>query len=291
MNAARRSRQPLATCLVAAILLPAGIAPAWGQHTHHASSHPPTAPHATAPTVTETPREPLPVITPADRAAAFPELGEHVLHGTSIHSYWALDRLEAWDADQGGTGLGWEAQGWIGSDLNRLWVRSEGERLDGATGSSDVEVLYGRATARWWDAVAGVRHDFGAGPSRTYLALGVMGIAPYRLEVQATAYLGESGRSGVAAEAEYEMLFTNRLIGQWSVQGEMWNEADPELGTGSGLTAVEAGFRLRYELHRQFAPYIGLAWERAYGSTADLRRGRLADVDDTRIVAGLRIWF
>ena len=140
---------------------------------------------------TAEPREPIPVVTPTDRAAAFPDLDEHLMHGESINSYWALDRLEAWDADEDGTGMAWEAQGWVGSDLNRLWLRSEGERAGGSTESADVEVLYGRAIARWWDAVAGVRHDFafGGGPSRTYAALGVIGLAPYKFEVSATAYL------------------------------------------------------------------------------------------------------
>jgi len=242
---------------------------------------------------TAEPREPIPVVTPTDRAAAFPDLDEHLMHGESINSYWALDRLEAWDADEDGTGMAWEAQGWVGSDLNRLWLRSEGERAGGSTESADVEVLYGRAIARWWDAVAGVRHDFafGGGPSRTYAALGVIGLAPYKFEVSATAYLGESGQLGVGAEAEYEMLFTNRLIGQWLVEGEAWSKDDPAVGIGSGLSKVEAGFRLRYEFHRQFAPYVGVVWERAYGGTADFRRAESGDVDDTRIVAGVRIWF
>lgn len=242
---------------------------------------------------TAEPHEPIPVVTPADRAAAFQDLDEHLMHGESIHSYWALDRLEVWDADEDGTGVAWEAMGWVGSDLNRLWLRSEGERVGGSTESADVEVLYGRAIARWWDAVAGVRHDlgFGGGPSRSYAALGVIGLAPYMFEVSATAYLGESGQVGIGAEAEYEMLFTNRLIGQWLVEGEAWSKDDPEVGIGSGLSTVEAGFRLRYEFHRQFAPYVGVVWERAYGGTADQRRAQSGDIDDTRIVAGVRIWF
>jgi hypothetical protein len=96
---------------------------------------------------TAEPREPIPVVTPTDRAAAFPDLDEHLMHGESINSYWALDRLEAWDADEDGTGIAWEAKGWVGSDLNRLWLRSEGERAGGSTESADVEVLYGRAIA------------------------------------------------------------------------------------------------------------------------------------------------
>ncbi|MGY0633046.1 copper resistance protein B [Luteimonas sp. A478] len=258
---------------------------------HAAMGHQPGADQDLPPTAE--PHEPIPVVTPADRAAAFQDLDAHVMHGESINSYWALDRLEAWDADEHGTGMAWEAKGWIGSDLNKFWLRSGGERAGGTTESADVEVLYGRAIAPWWDAVAGVRHDlgFGGSPSRTYAALGLIGLAPYKFEVEATAYLGESGQVGLAAEAEYEMLFTNRLIGQWLVGGEAWSKDDPEVGIGSGLSTLEAGFRLRYEFHRQFAPYLGVAWERAYGGTADQRRARSAGVDDTRIVAGVRIWF
>ncbi|WP_024892293.1 copper resistance protein B, partial [Luteimonas huabeiensis] len=180
------------------------------------------------------PHEPIPAITAADRAAAFQGLDAHVMHGESINSYWSLDRLEAWDADEDGTGMAWEAN---------------------------------------------------------YAALGVIGLAPYKFEVEATAYVGESGQVGLGAEAEYEMLFTNRLIGQWLIEGEAWSKDDPAVGIGSGLSKVEAGFRLRYEFHRQFAPYVGVVWERAYGGTADQRRARSGDVDDTRVVAGVQIWF
>ena len=240
---------------------------------------------------TAAPRDPIPPVTPGDRAAAFPDVGGHAVHDTAIHSYWLLDRLETWDADDEGTGVGWEALAWIGTDLNRLWLRSEGERVGGTNESADVEVLYGRAIARWWDLVAGVRHDFGEGPSPTFAAVGVMGVAPYKFEVDATAYLGESGQTGIGLEAEYETLFTNRLIGQWLVGAEAWGQDDPERGIGSGLSTLEAGFRLRYEFHRQFAPYIGVVWERAYGGTADYRREQSDDIEDTRIVAGIRIWF
>src|SRR5690606_1585096 len=149
----------------------------------------------------------------------------------------------------------------------------------------------GRAIARWWDVVAGVRHDFGEGPSQTFAAVGVMGLAPYMFELDATAYLGESGQTGFGLEAEYETLFTNRLIGQWLVEAKAWREDDPMRGIGSGLSTLEVGFRLRYEFHRQLAPYIGVTWERAYGGTADYRREQFRNIEDSRVVAGVRIWF
>lgn len=236
------------------------------------------------------PREPIPAVTDSDRAAAFPDVAGHTVHDDGINWFALLNRLETWDADEGNA-IGWEGSGWVGTDLDRVWVRSEGESIDGSIESADVEVLYGRAIARWWDLVAGVRHDFGEGPSQTFAAVGVMGLAPYMFEVEATAYLGESGQTGLGLEAEYETLFTNRLIGTWLVEAEVWGQDDRKRGIGSGLSTLEAGFRLRYEFHRQFAPYIGVVWERAYGGTADYRREQRDDIEDTRVVAGVRIWF
>jgi copper resistance protein B len=240
---------------------------------------------ATAP-----PIDPIPPVTPADRIAAFPEVAGHTVHDNAIHSFWLLDRLETWNADAG-TGVGWEAMSWIGTDLDRIWLRSEGERVDGSTESADMEVLYGRAIAPWWDLVAGVRHDFGEGPSQTFAAIGVQGLAPYKFEFQATAYLGESGQSAANIEIEYDTLLTNRLILQWLAEADWYGKDDARRGIGSGLGTVEAGLRLRYEITRRFAPYVGIVRERAFGATADLRRAQFDDADDTRVVAGVRIWF
>ena len=242
------------------------------------------------PAASDAPREPIPVLTDADRAAAFAPLDGHATHDDRIVRFTQFNRLEASDGDHG-TGLSWEGSGWIGTDWHRLWLRSEGEREGGRTEAADLEVLYGRPVARWWDAVVGLRHDFQPGPSQTWLAVGVMGLAPQWFEVQATAYLGESGQVAARAEVEYEVLLTNRLILQPLVEVELHSEDDAERGIGSGLSTAEAGLRLRYEVTRKFAPYIGVAWERAYGGTADLRRAEGEDIDDTRLVAGVRFWF
>ncbi|MGH8076319.1 MAG: copper resistance protein B [Lysobacter sp.] len=236
------------------------------------------------------PRTPIPALTQADRIAAFPDVAGHAAHDNAIHSYWLLDRLEGWNADEG-TGLAWEAQSWIGTDLDRVWLRSEGERVDGITEAADLEVLYGRSITAWWDVVAGVRHDFGQGPSQTFAAFGVMGLAPYKYEVEATAYIGQSGQTAARVELEYDTLLTNRLILQSLAEAELYGKDDERRGIGSGLSTVEVGFRLRYEFTRKIAPYIGVVHERAFGGTADFRRDADHDVDDTRFVAGLRIWF
>ena len=241
--------------------------------------------HAGPPQVT-----PVPPVTQAERDAAFPDVHAHHLHGTSIQSYWLLDRLEVSDADNG-TALGWEAMAWVGGDIQRILLRSEGEAVDGRIEHGDLEVLYGRSVRPWWDVLAGVRQDVGEGPSRTWAAFGVQGLSPYKFEVAATAYIGQGGRTALRAEAEYDTLLTNRLILQWRAEANAYGKADPLAGIGSGLSTVELGARLRYEVTRQFAPYIGIEHNRAFGNTTDLRRASGHDVGDTRIVAGVRIWF
>ena len=240
----------------------------------------------------EMPREPIPTLTDADRAAAFPVLHTHDMsHGQSIHSLVLFNRLEAWDADPG-TGQAWEAQAWVGGDIHRLWLRSEGERQRGSTESANLEVLYGRSVSTWWDVVTGIRHDFSPGSSQTWAALGVQGMAPYKFEVSATAYLGESGQVAAEVEVEYELLLTNRLILQPLVGLSFNSRNDPARHVGAGLGKAEAGLRLRYELsNRRFAPYLGISHERLFGRTADFHRAETGGVRDTRVLAGLRFWF
>ncbi len=236
------------------------------------------------------PREPIPVLTAADRAAAVPPAHGHTVHDNSIQSFVMLDRLEGWNANPR-TGFEWDGSAWIGTDLNRLWLRSEGERIGGKLESADLQVLYGRSVATWWDVVTGIRHDFKPGASQDFVAFGVVGLAPYKFEVEATGYIGQGGQTAARFEAEYGTLLTNRLILQPLVEVNLYGKNDERRGIGAGLSTVEAGFRLRYEFTRKFAPYIGVVRERAFGRTADFRRDEGSDIDDTRIVAGLRLWF
>ena len=224
---------------------------------------------------------PVPALTDADRAAVHPPAHDHPVHDNTVHSKVLLNRLEAFDADHG-TGMEWEGQAWIGTDTDKLWLRSEGARIDGRTEASDLEVMYGRPIARWWDLVAGVRHDFKPGPSQDWAAIGIAGIAPWKFEVEATAYIGPSGRTSARIEAGYELLLTSRLILQPLVEANLNGQGDERRGVESGLSTVEAGLRLRYELHRKFAPYVGFVHAREFGDE---------DTSDTRVVAGVRVWF
>ncbi|GAB3751467.1 copper resistance protein B [Lysobacter olei] len=258
-------------------------------HAGHAA-HMTHAGHVGTPARPNEPITPIPVVTDADRVAAFPTLHKHMEHAPEFNWFVGVNRLEVWDADEG-RGEAWEASAWFGTDLNRLWLRSEGERVDGHTEAADVEVLYGRSVSAWWDVVGGVRQETRPGPSSTWAAFGVQGLAPYKFEVQATAYVGDGGRVEANVEAEYELLLTNRLILQPVVELDFAAKDDVERGVGSGLSKAEAGLRLRYEFTRRFAPYVGVVHERAFGRTADLRDADGEHVSDTRFVAGVRMWF
>ncbi|WP_295910662.1 copper resistance protein B [uncultured Xanthomonas sp.] len=251
----------------------------------------PTACHCRASANTSLPREPIPPITAADRAAAFPVLREHgMAHGAARTGYLLVDRLEGWD-NAHGSGQAWEARGWYGGDIDRLWLRSDGEREGGRTTDSSLELAYGRAISPWWDMLIGARQAFAPGSSQTSAAFGVQGMAPYKFEVSALLYVSEGGHANLHLEGEYDVLLTNRLILQPRLEAELAARDDPAHRTGSGLTTVEGGLRLRYEVTRWFAPYVGVEHVRSFGDTADLRRADGEAARETRWVAGLRFWF
>lgn len=236
------------------------------------------------------PRTPIPPLDDADREAARVPATAHGFSDNAIHGYLQLDRLEAEQADPD-KALAWESHGWIGTDLNRLWLRSAGDRHDGRTESASLDLLYGRSLSPWWDVVAGIRHDFKPGASQSLAAIGLQGLAPGRFEVALTAHVGERGQTLLQAEAEYELLLSNRLILQPALEVTAYGKPDASRGIGSGLNKVEAGLRLRYEITRRFAPYIGIVHERIYGGTAELHRDAGEPTHDTRFVVGLRSWF
>ena len=198
-----------------------------------------------------------------------------------------FDELELHGSDD----LNWDANAWFGYAFNKFAVRTEGERADGDTERAELQLLWTHSFARWWDVVAGARADFEPGSSRSWAAFGVQGLAPYRFYLEATAFVGENGDMAARFEGEYELLITNRLILQPQLELNWYGQSDPERRIGSGLSSVEAGLRLRYELRREIAPYVGLVRERLVGSTADFASAQGRDPDDTSLVAGIRLRF
>ena len=201
-----------------------------------------------------------------------------------------FDQLEAFHGKDG-NGQAWEVQGWYGNDSDKLWVRSEGERGRGRIEDGDAEVLWSHAVASFWNTQLGVRQDVGEGPARHWAAFGIEGLAPNWFGLEATAYLGPSGRTAARLRAEYELLFTQRLILQPEFELNAYGRSDPARRLGSGVSDARFGLRLRYEVRRQFAPYLGVAWIRRFGGTADVARGDRQPIFDRQWVAGIRIWF
>ena len=203
-----------------------------------------------------------------------------------------LDRLEAGFGDDGETYL-WDVQGWTGGDINRFWWKSEGEGdFGGELEEAEVQALYSRAVTPFWDVQAGVRQDFRPdGEDTTHLVLGLQGLAPHWWEVDAAAFLSTDGDLTARVEAEYDQRITQRLILQPRLEIDASASDIPELEIGSGLSSIEAGLRLRYEFRKEFAPYVGIEWSRAFGDTADYIEARGGETDDTRFVVGLKAWF
>jgi len=243
---------------------------------------------ATRPAAVELPAF-IPAVTDPDREAAFPEVQGHGVHDNAVNYFVLFDQLEG----QGGDGLGgvsWDTKGWVGQDRNRLWFRAEGERAGGRFDQAQTNLLYGRAISRWWEATAGVRLDTLPDTPRTALAVGVQGLAPYWFEVEASAYVETSGRTHVRVETEYELLLTNRLVLQPLIEFEIYGRGDPERRIGTGLSTGELGLRLRYEFRREFAPYVGVVWNRKFFGTADLAQAAGDRISGARVAVGVRLW-
>ena len=240
------------------------------------------------PALTES-RTPIPALTDADRAAVYNAPGGHQVHDSGVNSMLLVNQLE-W---QGGDGnaQSWDIKGWVGGDIDRLWLRSEGERSAGRTESAEAQALWGHAIGPWWDVVGGVRQDFKPGASQSWAAFGLQGMALYNFEAEATLFVGESGHTAARLEGDYDILLTNRLILQPTAELNFYAQNDPQRGVGSGLAESELGLRLRYEVRREFAPYVGLSWNRTYGQTAQYARDEGEDVNQLHWVVGVRLWF
>ncbi len=208
----------------------------------------------------------------------------------AVHAQLLLDRFELFHSSRS-NGQALDAQAWIGGDLDKLWLKVDGSRVDGRLGATRTEALWNRAISAYWGLQAGARHDFGEGPGRTWAAFGFQGLSPYWFDIQATAYVGPSGRTALRFEGEYELLLTQRLVLQPDIEVNVYGRKDPDREIGAGVSDIDVGLRLRYEFTRKFAPYVGVVWNRKFAGTARYARESGNAVQETRVVAGLRIWF
>ena len=234
---------------------------------------------------------PVPTPTDEERKAAFPpDLQGHGVHDDGLHFMVLADQLE-WQASDTGGGALWDAKAWVGGDINRIWIRTEANYQEGAFDDAEGHLLLGRNISRWWTAVGGVRHDFTPGPARTWAAIGLQGLAPQWFDVEVTGYLGESARTALRTEVEYDLLVNDRVVIQTLLELNLYGKSDPDRQIGAGLSSIEFGARVRYEIRRELAPYAGVVWHRKVFETGDLAREAGENVGGWRLVMGLRVWF
>ncbi|WP_246068643.1 copper resistance protein B [Microbulbifer harenosus] len=230
-------------------------------------------------------REPTSAMSNLEHA---PNQPDHVMDHEVLLTKVIIDQLEVREHD----GSALEGSLWFGGDLNKLWLKTEVERENGETENAELQALYSRAVAPYWDLQLGLRHDFKleGGDSRNWATIGLNGLAPYFFEVDSALFLGEDGDSALRLEAEYELLLTQQWILSPEIEINFYGQNDPGTNTGSGLSDIEAGLRLRYEFTPQFAPYIGVNYEKKFGNTANFLRVEGEVISETTWVIGLHAW-
>lgn len=200
--------------------------------------------------------------------------------------------LAEYQAREGGDGYRWEGEAWFGGDIDRLLIKTEGEGTFGKPVEDfEVQALYSRAISPFWNAQIGVRHDIVPNPSRTYAVVGMEGIAPYWFHVTGQVFLSNKGEVRARLEGSYDERITQRLIFQPRAEFNFSAQEMPAIGVGSGLSDFELGVRLRYEIRKEFAPYVGIEWVKKTSDTARFVRTSGENPDVVNFMAGIRLWF
>ncbi|MGE5269619.1 MAG: copper resistance protein B [Thiohalocapsa sp.] len=227
-------------------------------------------------------------VQPSPPAAA--DLGQPVAD-RAIIVHGLLDQFEG-RTDGRVPDLRWSGEGWIGSDYDKFWVKTEGfRRADGKIDDGRHEFLYSRAVSTYFDLQGGLRSDIDSRRNRNWAAFGVHGLAPLFFQVDAAVYASDQGHFAARLEGSYELLITQRLILQPEVEINLYSKSDPARLVGAGLSDIDTGLRLRYEFTRKFAPYIGVAYEGKFGQTASFARRAGESTSGVRFVFGVRSWF
>ncbi len=226
---------------------------------------------------------------PAEMEASREEL--RIENGDILTTAVIVERLEGTFADDG-EGYAWDAQGGSGGDINRFWWKSEGEgAFGGKLEKAEVQALYSRAVLPFWNLQAGLRQTYRPEADRTDLVVAMQGLAPYWFEVDASAFLSNRGELTARVQSLYDQRITQRWILQPRAEVLLSAEDIPELSIGSGLSSLQLSARLRYEVRKEFAPYVGVEWTRSFGNTADFLEADGRSAEDTRFVVGVRAWF
>jgi len=198
--------------------------------------------------------------------------------------YFKADKLEWRDSDEGDLFV-WEFDAWIGKDLNKLWIKSVGESLDGNIESNEIDVLYSKAVSPFWDLQMGLRHEFEPKPTQDWLGIGFMGVAPYLFEIDTSIFINEDSVFNARIDAEYEYLFSQKLVLVPNLEMSLYSDDDNDRGIVSGLSSAELGVRLHYEFKREISPYIGINFEKKFGNSV------VEESSESQLVLGLSFWF
>jgi copper resistance protein B len=186
----------------------------------------------------------------------------------------------------------WDGQGWVGTDYDKLWIKSEGTlQSNGTLDDGQQQFLYSRAITTYFDLQGGLRSDLDSRPTRNWAALGLQGLAPYFFDLELTGYVSDEGHLAAKLEASYDLLLTQRLILQPEIELNLYSKADPARLVGAGFSDIDTGLRLRYELSRNFAPYLGVVYVGNFGQTASYARRAGESTGDFRFAFGVRVWF
>lgn len=210
-------------------------------------------------------------------------------HGGGIFHMFRLETDVGSNTD-GDTIASWDLDGWVGTDENKLWIKSEGEHADGKLEEAEVWALYSRNIAIFWDAQAGIRYDFQP-DSTAYLALGVNGLAPYWFETEAHLFVSEHGDVTARLREENDFLITQKLILQPYAEINLSAQDVPEQDIGAGISDGKIGLQTRYEFSRKFAPYVDVHYGRKFGETASIAKSEGEDKDELVGAIGLRLMF
>lgn len=209
-----------------------------------------------------------------------------------------VDRFEYARPDEGDDALVWDFQAWYGGDVNRVYLEGEGENVQGDGEDAEFEsldLLYSQLIADFWELQGGIGYQGGIAsddhPESYFGVISLLGLAPYRFETDVDLRISDAGDVSASLEGEYDVRLTQRLFLQPRLEVAVSADEVPEFGLGEGLNSVRTGLRLRYELSRKFAPYVGGYWQKAYGDTADMARADGEAIEDTAVVAGLRFWY
>jgi len=213
------------------------------------------------------------------------------MHDDPLLTKVQIENLESVHSSDGANSQQWDGRFWVGHNLDKLWIRSEGSRSKGRIEEGDVEALWGHAVSPFWNLMLGMRHDLGTGPTRNWAAFGFQGITPYEFEFETTAYAGPSGRTALRLKTSQDWLFTQKLILTPGLDMNAYGRADPQRDLGAGVSDASLSFRLRYEFSRKFAPYVGYSWVHKFGATASMARAAGRPVSDRQILMGVRVWF